>query len=157
MGGSSSLLPIYQILFIMTGLGDIIILIVVFRLIFGLLGASLCSCFVRQLWGHIHTVLRLCVVDGLELHLFPNLWEDRCIHRVLLCKSMDTSIPIAIIIWFRLNEWVELAKLVANDSESVGCKAQLIYYLAILHDYYSYTTDRTPFSVRSFEVYCCKV
>ena len=39
MGGSLSLLPIYQILFIMTGLGDIIILIVVFRLIFGLLGA----------------------------------------------------------------------------------------------------------------------
>ena len=39
MGGSSSLLPICQILFVMTGLGDIIILIVVFRLIFCLLGA----------------------------------------------------------------------------------------------------------------------
>jgi hypothetical protein len=39
MGGSSSLLPIYQIIIVMTGLGDIIILIVVFRLIFGLLGA----------------------------------------------------------------------------------------------------------------------
>ena len=37
-------------------------------------------------------------------NLFPDLWEYRCIHRVLLCESMDVSIPIAIVIWFRLNE-----------------------------------------------------
>lgn len=39
MGGSLSLLPIYLNLNVMNELGDIIILIIVFRVLFGVLGA----------------------------------------------------------------------------------------------------------------------
>lgn len=73
-------------------------------------------------------------------NLLPYFRKNRSMGSIFLCQSMNTGVPIQIVIRFGMNEAVE----------PVG-------YLTISHNNHPYTTYAGTFIICRLEVYCCKL